>query len=65
MERVNKNNDQLCRIGTVGFRCGEKNYLRLIMVNIVIRVIDNNLNLKDYYTNILTNNKILYRNFHI
>ena len=63
MERVNKNNDQLCRIGTVGFRSGEKFYLRLIMANIVIRVIDNNLKLKDYYSNILTNNNILYNSY--
>lgn len=63
MERVNKNKDQLCRIGTVGFRSGEKFYLRLIMANIAIRVIDNNLNLKSYYTNILTNNNILYNSY--
>jgi hypothetical protein len=63
MERVNKNNDQLCRIGTVDFRSGEKVYLRLIMANIVIRVIDNNLKLKDYYSNILTNNNILYNSY--
>ena len=62
-ERVNQNNDQLCRIGTVGFRCGEKFYLRLIMVNIAIRVIDDNLPLKSYYTNILTNNNVLYKSF--
>jgi len=63
MERVNKNNDQLCRIGTVGFRCGEKFYLRLIMANVAIRVINNNLIMKDYYTNILTHNNIIYTSY--
>ena len=54
MEKKSNQSDNICRIHTVGFRAGEKFYLRLIMANIVIRVIDNNLKLKDYYSNILT-----------
>ena len=62
-ERMNKNNDQICRIGTVGFRSGEKFYLRLIMVNIAIPVLHSDLSLDSYFKNILTHNNITYKTY--
>ena len=61
MEKKNNQSDNICRIHTVGFRCGEKFYLRLIMNNICIPpIIGLNLKIKDYFNNILTNNNKCY-----
>lgn len=69
MERFRVNNDNICRIGTVGFRNVEKFYLRLIMSKCIIpTILDANLNnssimVKSFFDQILCHNNISYKTF--
>jgi hypothetical protein len=60
MEKKSNQSDNICRIHTVGFRAGEKFYLRLIMNNICIPIMKPNAKIKDYFNTILTNNNKCY-----
>jgi hypothetical protein len=60
MEKKSNPSDNICRIHTVGFRAGEKFYLRLIMNNICIPIMKPNATIKDYFNTILTNNNKCY-----
>ena len=69
MERYRINSDNICRIGTVGFRNVEKFYLRLIMSKCYIpTILDETLNncsimVKSYFDQILCHNNISYKTF--
>ena len=60
MEKKSNQSDNICRIHTVGFRAGEKFYLRLIMNNICIPIMEPNAKIKTYFNTILTNNNKCY-----
>ena len=69
MERFRINTDNICRIGTVGFRNVEKFYLRLIMSKCYIpTILDENLNncsimVKNFFDQILIHNNISHNTY--